>query len=175
MKALFVNNATLGDRINFFREEFSMDYKLSQMKTIQIANWDGIVMGGGVGISAFSPFIIATENSMYAMPEGKIGFFTDVGAGYFLSRLRNNIGYYLGLTGARLKGEDVYIAGLANFFIPRESVQQAYVEINKGLAGAVNAKEFIHQTLSKYHKPSGRKTIANEDDIKVIFSKPTVQ
>jgi hypothetical protein len=41
---------------------------------------------------------------MYAMPEGKIGFFTDVAAGYFLSRLRSNIGYYLGLTGARLKG-----------------------------------------------------------------------
>ena len=99
---------------------------MSQLKSVQIANWDGIVMGGGVGISAFSPFIIATENSMYAMPEGKIGFFTDVGAGYFLSRLRNNIGYYLGLTGARLKGEDVYIAGLANFYIPRENVQKAY-------------------------------------------------
>jgi 3-hydroxyisobutyryl-CoA hydrolase len=56
---------------------------------------------------------------MYAMPEGKIGFFTDVGAGYFLSRLRSNIGFYLGLTGARLKGEDVYLAGLAKYFIPR--------------------------------------------------------
>ena len=45
-----------------------MDYKISQLKAVQIANWDGIVMGGGVGISAFSPFIIATENTMYAMP-----------------------------------------------------------------------------------------------------------
>lgn len=45
-----------------------MDYQISQMKAVQIANWDGIVMGGGVGISAFAPFIIATENSMYAMP-----------------------------------------------------------------------------------------------------------
>jgi len=41
---------------------------LSQLNTIQIANWDGIVMGGGFGISAFAPFIIATENSMFAMP-----------------------------------------------------------------------------------------------------------
>jgi enoyl-CoA hydratase/carnithine racemase len=103
-----------------------MDYKVSQLKALNIANWDGIVMGGGVGISAHSPFIIATENTMYAMPEGKIGFFTDIAAGYFLSRLRNNIGYYLGLTGARLKGEDVYIAGLANFYISREDVKKAY-------------------------------------------------
>ncbi len=128
-----------------------MDYKISQLKAVQIANWDGIVMGGGVGISAFAPFVIATENTMYAMPEGKIGFFTDVGAGYFLSRLRNNIGYYLGL-----KGEDVYIAGLANFYIPKENVQKAYDEINQGLSNAQNTKEFIHKTLSKYHKPSGR-------------------
>lgn len=140
-----------------------MDYRISQMKAVQIANWDGIVMGGGVGISAFAPFIIATENSMYAMPEGKIGFFTDVGAGYFLSRLRNNIGYYLGLTGARLKGEDVYIAGLANFYIPRENVQKAYDEINQGLANAQNTKEFIQSVLSKYHKPSGRTTLENEN------------
>jgi 3-hydroxyisobutyryl-CoA hydrolase len=53
------------------------------------------------------------------MPETKIGFFTDVCGGYFLSRLRNNIGYYLGLTGMRLKGDEVYKAGIANYFIPR--------------------------------------------------------
>lgn len=62
-------------------------------------------MGGGVGVSIHSPIRIATEFSMFAMPEAKIGFFTDVGGGYFLSRLRNNIGFYLGLTGARLKGK----------------------------------------------------------------------
>ncbi len=60
-------------------------------------------MGGGVGVSIHAPIRIATEASVFAMPEAKIGFFTDVGGGYFLSRLRNNIGYYLGLTGARLK------------------------------------------------------------------------
>jgi 3-hydroxyisobutyryl-CoA hydrolase len=76
-------------------------------------------MGGGFGISAFAPFRIATENSMFAMPEGKLGFFTDVGSTYILSRMRNSIGYYLGLTGSRLKGEDVYISGLANYYLNR--------------------------------------------------------
>jgi 3-hydroxyisobutyryl-CoA hydrolase len=62
-------------------------------------------MGGGFGITSFAPFIIATENTMYAMPECKLGFFPDVGSSYLLSRLRSNIGYYLGMTGLRLKGE----------------------------------------------------------------------
>ncbi len=60
VKALFVEGANVNDRINFFKNQFRMDYKISQLKALQIANWDGIVMGGGVGISAFAPFIIAT-------------------------------------------------------------------------------------------------------------------
>ena len=81
-----------------------MDYHLSQLNSVQIANWDGIVMGGGVGVSIFAPFRIATESTMLAMPEAKIGFFTDVGVSYQLSRLRNNIGMYIALTSGRLKG-----------------------------------------------------------------------
>lgn len=56
-------------------------------------------MGGGVGISMHSPLKIATQNSVFAMPEEKIAFFTDVGGGYFLSRLKKNLGMYLALTG----------------------------------------------------------------------------
>jgi 3-hydroxyisobutyryl-CoA hydrolase len=58
------------------------------MKPILIALMDGIVMGGGVGISVHAPVRIATEFSVFAMPETKLGLFTDVGGGYFLSRLR---------------------------------------------------------------------------------------
>ena len=56
------------------------------------------------------------------MPEAKIGYFTDVTGGYFLSRLKKNIGLYLGLTGARLKGEEVVQAGLANFFVEKSKI-----------------------------------------------------
>ena len=59
---------------------------------------------------------------MFAMPEGKLGFFTDVGSCYTLAKLRNNIGPWLGLTGSRLKGEDVYISGMANYFIQRKNL-----------------------------------------------------
>jgi 3-hydroxyisobutyryl-CoA hydrolase len=55
-------------------------------------------------LSVFSRFRIATENSVYAMPEAKIGFFTDIASSYFLPRLKHNLGFYLALTGQRLKG-----------------------------------------------------------------------
>jgi len=61
-------------------------------------------MGGGVGLSVFAPIIIATEKTVFAMPETKLGFYTDVGANFILSRLRSNIGYYLGMTGTTIKG-----------------------------------------------------------------------
>jgi 3-hydroxyisobutyryl-CoA hydrolase len=88
-------------------------------------------MGGGAGISAFAPIIIATEKTLFAMPEAKLGFFTDVGINFILARLRNNIGHYLGMTGARLKGEDVFISGLAHFYIPSSKIPEARQEIFK--------------------------------------------
>lgn len=90
-------------------------------------------MGGGVGLSVFSPFRIATENTVFAMPETKIGFFTDVCGGYFLSRLPNNIGYYLGLTGTQLKGEDVFKAGIANYYVSRDNLPKIFEEIKREL------------------------------------------
>lgn len=74
-------------------------------------------MGGGAGVSMHSKIKIATEYSLFGMPEAKIGLFTDVGAGYFLSRLQNNLGMYLGLTGAFLKGKELVQVGLANFYV----------------------------------------------------------
>ena len=73
-------------------------------------------MGGGCGVSMHSPFIIATENSMLAMPETAIGFFPDVGGSFFLSRL-GAMGTYLGLTGKRLMGKDLVKIGLATHFV----------------------------------------------------------
>ena len=86
----------------FFAREFLLDYALSQMRsTRQISLWNGVCMGGGVGLSWHSPIRIATNNSMYAMPETAIGYFCDVGGSYFLSRVKGDIslGLYLGLTG----------------------------------------------------------------------------
>jgi 3-hydroxyisobutyryl-CoA hydrolase len=66
-----------------------------------------VIVGGGIGLSVHAPFRIATENTMFAMPETAIGLFPDVGGSFFLPRLDGEIGTYLGLTGARLQAEDV--------------------------------------------------------------------
>lgn len=66
-----------------------------------------LTVGGGVGLSIFAPFRIATERTVFSMPETSIGYFPDVGASYFLPRLDGEIGLYLGLTGAQVKGRDV--------------------------------------------------------------------
>jgi enoyl-CoA hydratase len=75
---------------------------------------DGIVMGGGMGISQGASVRVVTERSKMAMPETHIGLFPDVGGGYFLSRCAGRLGEYLGLTGHLLPGEDAVHAGLAD-------------------------------------------------------------
>ncbi len=99
------------------------------MNPILVALMDGIVMGGGVGISVHAPIRIATENSLFAMPEAKLGLFTDVGGGYFLSRLKNNLGLFIGLTGYRLKGADLYHAGVADYYVQRDKLHMLKDEI----------------------------------------------
>lgn len=73
-------------------------------------------MGGGVGLSVHGTFRIATEKTIFSMPEAKIGFFPDVGTSFFLPRLDGELGTYLALTGAQLKGLDVlYLLKFINF------------------------------------------------------------
>lgn len=97
-------------------------------------------MGGGFGITSMASFKIATENSMFAMPEARLGFFTDICSCYTLAKLRNNIGFYLGMTGSRLKGEDLYVAGLANYYIPRKSLEATFNELKEALPSSSKPK-----------------------------------
>lgn len=126
-------------------------------------------MGGGVGVSIFAPFRIATENTMLAMPEAKIGFFTDVGASYMLSRLRNNIGMYIAMTSGRLKGEDVYNSGFANYFVSKDNISKIYEEISGSIRDSKNPRQTIEKVLEKYHIGTKNKKIANEEEINHIF------
>jgi 3-hydroxyisobutyryl-CoA hydrolase len=79
-------------------------------------------MGGGVGLSLHSPFRVATERTMFAMPETGIGFFPDVGGSFFLSRLDGELGTYLGLTGDRLVAGEVLYAGIATHYLHSSSL-----------------------------------------------------
>ena len=87
-----------------------------------IALLNGITMGGGVGVSVNGKWRIATEKTVFAMPETAIGLIPDVGGGFFLPRLQGELGMFLGLTGHRLKGWDCYSAGLATHAVKGEQV-----------------------------------------------------
>ena len=83
-------------------------------------------MGSGVGVSIHGDVRIATSKSMFAMPEAVLGFFTDVGSGYFFPRIVNDeicFGLYLAFTGNRLKGRDLVKWGLATHYVPDENLE----------------------------------------------------
>jgi enoyl-CoA hydratase len=90
---------------------------------------DGVTMGGGVGISQPAKYRVATENTLFAMPEGSIGLFPDVGAGWYLPRLPGRIGQFLALTGARLDGAECLWSGLATHYLPSEHLAEAKAHI----------------------------------------------
>ncbi|KFQ91319.1 hypothetical protein Y956_03979, partial [Nipponia nippon] len=114
----------VGDRLaeDFFREEYILNNATGTCKKPYVALIDGITMGGGVGLSVHGHFRVATEKTLFAMPETSIGLFPDVGGGYFLPRLSGKLGYYLGLTGFRLRGRDVLKAGIATHFVESEKL-----------------------------------------------------
>src|SRR4029077_14641061 len=104
----------------FFREEYELIRFIHRFHKPYIAIIDGITMGGGAGISVNGAYRVATERTLFAMPETAIGLFPDVGATRFLNRCPGHIGRYLGLTGARLGAPDVLHCGLATHFVPHD-------------------------------------------------------
>lgn len=105
------------DARRFFHTEYRLNHLLQGYPKPVIAIMDGVTMGGGVGISVHGAYRVATERTVFAMPETGIGLFPDVGGGWFLPRLPEpELGTWLALTGARLKGEEVLSAGIATHF-----------------------------------------------------------
>lgn len=106
----------------FFAEEYLLNRQIFHYPKPTIAFMDGITMGGGYGIGGNCRYRVATERTVFAMPETGIGFFPDVGSMYHLSRARRNFGRYLALTGESAGGADMAASGLADYFIPSGSL-----------------------------------------------------
>jgi enoyl-CoA hydratase len=106
----------------FFREEYELIRDIHRFPKPYLAIIDGITMGGGAGISVNGAYSIATERTLFAMPETAIGLFPDVGATRFLNRCPGYIGRYLGLTGARLTAADTLYCGFATHFVPHRQM-----------------------------------------------------
>ena len=97
----------------FFADEYRLNAAIARFEKPYVALVDGIVMGGGVGVSVHGSHRVFTENAVFAMPEVGIGFFPDVGGGFFLPRLKGSFGAYLALTGNRIRRGDALWSGIA--------------------------------------------------------------
>jgi len=97
-----------------WREEYILNARIAKFKKPYIAFMDGIVMGGGVGLSAHGRHRVVTERTKLAMPEVGLGFFPDVGGTFLLSHAPGEIGTYFGLTGQTMNGPDAVYAGFAD-------------------------------------------------------------
>src|ERR1700757_1080207 len=107
----------------FFREEYELIRRIHRFPKPYIAIIDGITMGGGAGISVNGAYRVATEHTLFAMPETGIGLFPDVGATRFLNRCPGHVGRYLGLTGARLNVADALYCGFTTHFVAQDRVE----------------------------------------------------
>jgi enoyl-CoA hydratase len=105
---------------HFWRTEYALNELIHRYAKPYITLIDGFVMGGGVGLSVHGRLRIAGDTTAFAMPETGIGYFPDVGGSYFLPRLGNAIGNWLGLTGARLGGGQCIALGIASAYVPTD-------------------------------------------------------
>jgi enoyl-CoA hydratase/carnithine racemase len=131
---------------DFFTEEYTLNHLIHFYPKPYVALMDGVVMGGGMGISQAGPgcgLRIVTERTKMAMPEVNIGLFPDVGGSHFLSHAPGRLGHYLGLTGATVRAADALYLGLADLFVPsaRMAELHALVDATPGaaLADAIRA------------------------------------
>jgi enoyl-CoA hydratase len=115
----------------FFREEYELIREIHRFPKPYLAIIDGITMGGGAGISVNGVYRVATERTLFAMPETAIGLFPDVGATRFLNRCPGHIGRYLGLTGARLKAADTLYCGLATHLVPHDRLEELIAALHR--------------------------------------------
>jgi len=153
----------------FFLGEYRLNHLLFTCPKPVVSFMDGITMGGGAGIAMPAKYRIATENTAFAMPEGAIGLFPDVGAGWYLSRLPGRIGPFLALTGARLDGAECLWAGLATHYLPSEALPQAKARIAENPA----AIDEILRTLAT--EPPEARLARNAGNIDRLFASDRIE
>lgn len=153
----------------FFMAEYRLNHLLFTYPKPVITFMDGITMGGGVGLSMPATFRVATENTRFAMPEGAIGLFPDVGAGYFLPRLPGQLGKFLALTGAQLDGAECLWAGIATHYLDSEDLAEAKEMIAREPAAA---DEILHDLATPAPKP---RLEGNSARIDKLFAPDTLE
>ncbi|MEV6681531.1 enoyl-CoA hydratase/isomerase family protein [Streptomyces erythrochromogenes] len=140
---------------DFWRDEYRLNALIARYPKPYVALMDGIVMGGGVGVSAHGSIRIVTERSKVAMPETGIGFVPDVGGTYLLALAPGELGTHLALTGAPVRAADALLCGLADHFVPAAALPAFAREL---------ASESVHSVLERHveQPPPGELDAARE-------------
>ncbi|KAG1653896.1 hypothetical protein FOA52_013779 [Chlamydomonas sp. UWO 241] len=150
--AAMAGDPTLG--VDYFEREYSMNAAIARLPLPYVSLMDGFVMGGGAGVSVHGHFRVVTERTVFAMPECSIGLWPDVGASFFLNRLRGHLGMYLGTTGVRLKGVDVRTAGLATHYVPSHLLHEVEGRLHR-LGPAARDLSVVAGVLSQLEHEGG--------------------
>jgi enoyl-CoA hydratase len=140
------------ESLGYFREEYALNTRIKHYRKPYVALIDGIVMGGGVGVSVHGSHRVAGDKFVFAMPEVGIGFFPDIGATWFLPRLPGELGAYCALTGERLNAADGTAAGVATHRVP----STRFPELLEALCGAVS----VDALLAAFAAPAGEGPLA---------------
>jgi len=161
---------TAGDThfVKLFEDEYALNRRIFHYPKPYIAILDGITMGGGAGISIHGSHRIGTPRLSFAMPETAIGFFPDVGASYFLSRMPHFFGFYLGLTGERIDYQTCYALHLVNVIIPTDAEEDLLDDLSHLVE--------IDNILKKYAISVPPSDLwQHKKEIAFCFSHPTVE
>jgi enoyl-CoA hydratase/carnithine racemase len=156
------------EQLVFFRDEYRLNARIKRYPKPYVSLIDGMVMGGGVGISVHGSHRIAGDKLLFAMPEVGIGFFPDVGATWFLPRLPGPLGTYCALTGDRLKTADAVAAGVATHRV----ASARFAELAEALCGDIS----VDAIVGAFAEPVGEgPVLAVTAAIKRLFSHDTVE
>ncbi|KOS55600.1 enoyl-CoA hydratase/isomerase family protein [Rhodococcus rhodochrous] len=152
---------------DFWRDEYILNAAIGRYPKPYVAIMDGIVMGGGVGISAHGNVRIVTERSTIAMPEVGIGFVPDVGGTWLLSRAPGDLGTHLALTTGRMKAGDAIALGFADHFVPSEALDKFVAALESGT---------VDEALAEFAQPAPEAPLlAQRAWIDAAYSAPTVE
>ncbi|KAG2308550.1 hypothetical protein Bca52824_028298 [Brassica carinata] len=161
---------------DFMSLEYTLNYVMATYCKAQISILNGIVMGGGAGVCVHGRFRVATENTVFAMPETALGLFPDVGASYFLSRLPGFFGEYVGLTGARLNGAEMFACGLATHFVPSTRLTALQEDLCRvGSSDPVTFASTILDAYTQHPHLEPQSAFYRLDVIDRCFSRRTVE
>ena len=159
-------------KAGYFAAEYRLNYHIHTFGKPFIAVIDGITMGGGCGLSLHGSHVVATERTMLAMPETVLGLFPDVGATWFLNQLEGEMGVYLGLSGVRLRADDLAALGLAQHIVPSDRIEVLIGELASGPLDTAA----IDAVLARHAVPVGNPVVApRQAEIDTLFAGETVE